>query len=136
MNKKRIFIDTNILISAIVSPNGKVAELLKSIAKKHTLIISDTVIRETKKVLNSKLPERESYLSQFFLTLKFEYVPDNIENTDETIIIRDKDDVKIIQSAYISEADILITNDKDFFDREYDGLEILKSLDFYKKYIE
>jgi predicted nucleic acid-binding protein len=53
----------------------------------------------------------------------------------DEIIIRDPKDKIIVSDALITEADILITGDKDFFDRKYGNLEILKPAEFMEKYI-
>lgn len=40
--------------------------------------------------------------------------------------------MKILHSAYLADVDVLITGDKDFFEKTYDGSVILTPADFVK----
>ena len=64
------------------------------------------------------------------LVWEYQYVPHNIPN--DLYDIRDKNDIKILHSAYLADVDILITEDKDFFERTYDGLIVMTPSDFVK----
>jgi predicted nucleic acid-binding protein len=57
-------------------------------------------------------------------------------NNDDhvSIEIRDKKDAKILQSAIESDCKILITGDKDFFERKYSEITILTPRDFFEQY--
>ena len=52
---------------------------------------------------------------------------------DKAIDIRDQNDEHVIISAYISKADVLVTGDKDFFDKDF-GIEILTPANFIRLY--
>ena len=67
------------------------------------------------------------------LPYEFIYTPKTIES-HSLFQIRDKDDKKVLYSAIISEADILLTGDKDFSDVEIEKPEILTPKEFLEKY--
>lgn len=48
--------------------------------------------------------------------------------------IRDKDDEKVLYSAVVSDVDVLVTGDKDFFDIEIERPDIVSHLEFLQKY--
>ena len=42
----RVFVDTNIVISSMLFPNGKVAKVFSHLLEKHTVIIYNIIIRD------------------------------------------------------------------------------------------
>jgi len=111
----KVFIDTNILISSILFPKGKVAAVFQHILEVHDLIISSYTIEECEKVFERKFPGKKDELKIFLKTISYEYykTPKNIDYKKYPEI-RDKNDLPILVSAILSDADILITGDKDF----------------------
>ena len=87
----RVFVDTNVVISAMLFPNGKVAKVFSHLLEKHTLIISSYTKDECKEVFEKKYPK-----------------------------IRDIKDLPVLVSAILSDSDILLTGDKDFEDIKID----------------
>ena len=63
--KMRILIDTNILISAIVFPNSKVAKTLIYITQYHNVVLCDKNISELREVLSRK-NLRNYYMQKYF----------------------------------------------------------------------
>ena len=43
----RVFVDTNVVISAILFPDGKVAKVFSHLLEKHTVIICSYTIKES-----------------------------------------------------------------------------------------
>ncbi len=113
----KVIVDTNILISAILFPNGKVAEVFSYLIKTHDLIISSYAIEECEKVFETKFPMKMNCLKEFFVDLSYELfqTPSKIDSK-EYPEIRDAKDLPILASAIESDADILITGDKHFDD--------------------
>jgi len=113
----RIFVDTNIIISAILFPDGKVASVFSHILESHDVIISSYSIIECETVFNRKFPDKTAQLQTFFTQIEFE-----LFNTPKTInskrfpALRDVNDLPILASAILCDADILLTGDKDFED--------------------
>lgn len=49
----RVFVDTNIVISAMLFPNGKVAKVFSHLLEKHTVIISSYTKEECVQVFSN-----------------------------------------------------------------------------------
>jgi putative PIN family toxin of toxin-antitoxin system len=127
-------LDTNVIIALIAFKSVKLKEMLKFICENHALVLSNKIIDETIETTKKKFPQYLQVTDKFFEKIPYEYFYLNDNEPTENYPIRDKEDVKILQSAILSDADVLITEDNDFFDFKYDGLEILKPVDFMKKY--
>ena len=72
------------------------------------------------------------HLDDFFSVYCF-----TIEDVDLSMIneiaIRDIKDEHVVISAILTDADVLVTGDKDFYDKNY-GIEILTTAQFLSKY--
>jgi putative PIN family toxin of toxin-antitoxin system len=117
----KIVLDTTIPVRANERSHGLARELLTNIVEsEHRLLLSNEMLRELAKVL------RHPRLREFYgLTedLVFEYVKflgrsSEIVTLDPLVIvpIRDVNDIIVMQTAIIGEADILSTKDEDFFE--------------------
>ena len=62
----RVFVDTNVVISAMLFPNGKVAKVFSHLLEKHTVIISSYTKEECKEVFEKKFPAKIEQLEIFF----------------------------------------------------------------------
>jgi len=117
----KIVLDTTILVRATERSSGLARELLMNIvAGEHTLLFSNEMLHELARVL------RYPRLREFYgLTenLVFDYVmflrrSSEIVTLDPLVSapIGDVNDIIVMQTAIIGEADILCTNDEDFFE--------------------
>ena len=116
----KIVLDTTILVRANERSHGLARELLTNIVEsEHRLLLSNKMLHELPRVL------RYPRLREFYgLTedLVFEYVTflrqcSEIVLLDPLMIVpvRDVNDIMVMQTAIIGEADILCTKDEDFF---------------------
>ena len=110
-----IFIDSNILISAMFSVTSLSGELLLKLAMEHHLIICSYTINEVSRVLQKRFPSKLAEWDQFLTRHEFEliYTPSDFASFPVPFI-RDDKDIPILVSAILSEPDILITGDYDF----------------------
>ena len=117
----RVFVDTNIIISAILFPNAKVAKVFSHLIEKHTVIIASYIKEECKEVFEKKFPLKKEQLNIFFDGIRFEEfkTPKKIDEKKYPKI-RDIKDLPVLVSAILSDSDILITGDKDFEDIKID----------------
>ena len=117
----RVFVDTNIIISAILFPNAKVAKVFSHLIEKHTVIIASYIKDECKEVFEKKFPLKKEQLNIFFNGIRFEEftTPEKIDEK-EYPEIRDIKNLPVLVSAILSDSDILITGDKDFEDIKID----------------
>jgi len=117
----RIVLDTTILVRANESSQGLARQLLLEIvASRHTLLLSSEILYELARVLRYPrlqafygLPETRIYDYIGFLREVSELVR---LNPLLSIPIRDVNDVVVVQTALIGEADVICTKDEDFYD--------------------
>ncbi len=130
----RIMVDTNVLFSAILFPQGRAAEALSHCIREHELVICSYVLDELKRVVRKKFPSRLSDLDTFFEKLSFElvYTPEHIEKA--LFSIRDPKDYPILYTAVIENVDVLLSGDDDFSDTGLTHPEIVTPAEFLKRF--
>jgi putative PIN family toxin of toxin-antitoxin system len=128
----KIVLDTTILVRANERSHGLARDLLTNIVEgEHRLLLSNEMLHELARVL------RYPRLREFYgLTeeLVFEYVK-YLRRSSEIVTldpllnvpIRDVNDIIVVQTAIIGEADVLCTRDEDFF--ESPASEYLRKMD-------
>jgi putative PIN family toxin of toxin-antitoxin system len=131
----KIFVDTNILVSAILFPKSKVAEAFSIILKEHSLVICQYSIEELEEVFRNKFPEKIESIKSFMNELTYDLIdiPKKIDYSKYPKI-RDQNDLPILISAILSKSDILLTGDKDFEDINIKKPVIMKPTDFISRY--
>ena len=113
----KIFIDTNVIISAILNPNGTpCAAYLKATTNGNQGVICEQNVDELRRIFQKKFPHKLFALEKFLYNTKLEIVP----VPEATIVseknIRDVADRPILRAALFAEAEILLTGDKDFLE--------------------
>lgn len=131
-----VMLDTNILISAGLFPNSRLAGLAVRIADEHRVVLSSRIVDELRTVAELKFPDKKPALERFLRHFSFEmsYTPEEIDG-DIYPKIRDKKDYPILASAVIADVDIFITGDKDFGGLDLERPEIMTIAEFEKKYM-
>lgn len=111
----RVALDTNILVSALVT-RGLSTDVIRLALAKHDLILTETILNELGQVLRKKFGVPDSRVE--FVINKFQkYVQTQKSKfTGSLELIRDPDDRLVLASVIEARADILITGDKDFLD--------------------
>lgn len=119
INALRVFIDSNVLVSAVLSESSLSSKLLTLLIQKHYLIICTYSITEVSRVINRKFPKHIAKWDKFLSSLEFEiaYTPSDF-STMNVPFIRDSADLPILVSAMVAQPDILITGDMDFYTPE------------------
>lgn len=117
INSFRVFVDTNVCISAIHSKDSLSRKLLLTLSEDHRLCsytISE-ITRVIEKHYSHKAEEWDFLLSR--LEFELVYTPSN-PSSIQSSAIRDPKDLPILVSAILAKSDILVTGDKDFFTNE------------------
>jgi putative PIN family toxin of toxin-antitoxin system len=128
-------VDSNIIISAGLFPKSDIGKALKHIMKEHVLLLCKYSLDELTDVFINKFPERTVYFNEFVSELKYELINLNITDYKKYPKIRDNDDVPILANAIESNADILISGDKDFDEVVIDKPKIMKPRNYIDEYM-
>ena len=129
----KIFLDTNILFSAILFPVSIPSmALIKALSYPNTCITCDYVLDELKRTFSKKFPNKIDALNRFYseFVLCIDIVKVNETIYEEESLIRDDKDHPVLRAAIYSKADILITGDKDFLESNIKKPMILTAREF------
>ena len=112
-------IDTNVLISAALNPNGVPFQAyVKAVTYPNNGLICEQNVDEMKRIFNKKFPSRLAALDQFLsaalMTMELVPVPTGQDVSESQL--RDVDDRPILRAAIAAGADVLLTGDKDFLE--------------------
>lgn len=128
----RILVDTNILFSALLFPQGRPAQALVHITRNHEIYLSDQNIAELKDILSRKRPDKLPDLNTFLSELSFTLIP-AVYSRD--ITMRDAKDQPILNAAIVEDVDIILTGDKDFLSLNLERPECISVAEFWEKYM-
>ena len=133
--KMKIFIDTNILISAAILPDSVPARaVLKATSYPNIGITSEYNINEMIRIFYKKFSNRlsslESFLSGTMFSLEIVPIPSYVEESEQNI--RDIKDRPVLRAALQAGADFLLTGDKDFLESGVYPPKIINASDFLK----
>ena len=110
----RVFLDTNVLVSAFAS-RGVCADVLRVVLAEHTLVTGDVVLRELGRVLRARIGLPPGIVREIDEFLReYEVVPKPA--TRAAVPRRDPDDQWVVASAVGGRADVLVTGDRDLLD--------------------
>lgn len=137
----RIVIDTNILVSAILTPEGNPAKILRlALQGKLNLIISPSILEEIRKVL--RYPKLVKLMKKNMITLEEVYTfLDKMSKIavitpgklDIEAIPDDPSDNMVLSCAVEGEADFIISGDHHLTDlRIFQGIKIVDPAAFLK----
>ena len=130
-----VFIDSNVLFSAILFGNGVAAKAyFKAVLPPNSGMVSTYVIEETRKVISRKFPN-DVWQLDLFLTeargLRVIKTPE--ESVPEKDLVRDSADHPIVRAAVSFGADVLLTGDKDLLESGITKPRIMSPAEFLKQ---
>ncbi len=110
----RVFLDTNVLVSAFAT-RGLCADVLRHVIAEHQLLVGEVVLDELQRVLKNKLRIPAALVSDIQELLRdYELVPKPARAG--SVKLRDPDDRWVLASALAGHADVLVTGDRDLLD--------------------
>lgn len=130
----RVMVDTNILISMLLFPSKRYDDLVETINKDHTLVLSSFVVDEFWDVIKRKFPQKEEAADQFLTKLAYDLVYTPHQMPGDLFEIRDMKDYPVVYSAVLDQTDVLISGDKDITSVEIETPEIMTIAEFMDKY--
>jgi len=128
----RVFLDTNVLVSAVAT-RGLCADVLREILVSHQLVVSASLIAKLKNILHTKIGIPQEIISDFVKVLTQDSIfSENIKLTN--IDINDKDDILILSSALNENAELFVTGDKELLELgTIQSMRILSPRKFWEK---
>ncbi|MBN2243067.1 MAG: putative toxin-antitoxin system toxin component, PIN family [Acidobacteria bacterium] len=128
----RVFLDTNVLVSAVAT-RGLCADVLREILLSHRLVLSAPLLAELKNTLRIKIGIPPKIISDFVdLLVKDSTLSGNLEPRD--IDINDRDDILILSTALNGKAELFITGDKELLELgKIKKMRILSPRQFWEK---
>jgi putative PIN family toxin of toxin-antitoxin system len=110
----RVALDTNVVVSALAT-RGLCADLLRLALAEHTVVLGETVLSETARVLRIKFrfPPDQRRALDGMLRRHADVVP---AAQPLAIATRDPDDRAVLAEAVAGAADVLVTGDRDLID--------------------
>ena len=127
----RVFIDTNVLVSAIAT-RGLCADVLREILVSHQLVISTPLITELNSVLRTKIGAPEKMVSAFVDVLTQDSIMSECTKL-ASIEINDTDDILILSTALNGNAELFVTGDKELLElRKIQSMRIVSPRKFWE----
>jgi putative PIN family toxin of toxin-antitoxin system len=128
-----IMIDTNIIISTALFPNGRTAQaFFKALQPPYQAIVCDYVVDELHRKFHEKFPnkitELEAFLFNALSYIKVVSTPNDYADVEQ--LIRDPKDRPILRAALKTGVDLFLTGDKDFLEAEIKNPKIISVSEF------
>ena len=133
----KIFLDTNILFSAILFPDSTPDKALqKALLGHYKVITCDYVLDELYRNILKKFPNKINALKNFYKVFKssIKVIKINSNISNFPLKLRDEKDIPVLKAAIVSKSDILITGDKDFLESGIKDIKIITASQFYYDY--
>lgn len=128
----RVFLDTNVLASAVAT-RGLCADVLRSVIEFHDLVISDLLLEELSRILRAKFHASEILIAETIRMLQQDADLAGFSPLTQ-LPLKDPADIRIVSAAINGEADCLVTGDKEILELETAGrVEIVSPRQFWER---
>jgi len=129
----KVFIDTNVLFSTFINPDGTAAKAFKkAVTGENITVICQQNINELETTIARKYPSKIDALKMYVSILSgvVEVVETPKLLTQSEILIRDTKDRPLLRAAIMANVDVLLTGDKDFLEAGIDWPLIMSPAEF------
>jgi putative PIN family toxin of toxin-antitoxin system len=132
MTRERVVVDTNVLISGLLSTTSSPARALEFAATSDQMVATSATLRELMtKLLSPKFDRYVSRERRDALLLRLAPALEIVEVVEQIRASRDPKDDKFLEAAVNGRADVLVTGDRDLLDlHPYRGVAILTPADY------
>ena len=129
-----IVIDSNVWISAIVF-GGTPRRLIEKIVRDgDSIVVSEEIFTEVRRVLSVKFNDFKADFENLKAILQLYIIKVDLGQI-RISVCRDEDDNRVIETAIIGQAEVIVTGDKDLLVLlKYDEITIQKPTDFLNGY--
>src|SRR3990172_4839889 len=123
-DRPRVFLDTNVLVSALYSAGAPPGAILRlHVDERITIVASQLVLDELIRTIHRKLPDALPHFRELLLNAPPEVVPDPTAGEIQTFARGvNRSDAPLLAAAVIAGVDYLVTGDSPFL-REARRLE-------------
>ena len=130
----KIFLDTNVLISAIVFDKKELELIIRCLDDSDNLYISEHIFEEAMRVFIKKFPQHVDLFKKFIKISKFQIVKKKVyeKSIMKFMDIRDKYDAHVIAAALAKKCHFIITGDKDILNYAPPKIKIIKPSEFIR----
>ena len=134
----RAALDTNTLVSAVIKPEGKPAQIYQLVALAFELVCSEFILRELADVLQRpRIQKRYTTLvtpprqAQFLANVRSLAMVVDVHTLLQ--VVKDADDNRVLAGAVDGHADYLVTGDDHLLAlKEFEGIKIVTPNEFLK----
>ncbi|MCB0123154.1 MAG: putative toxin-antitoxin system toxin component, PIN family [Caldilineaceae bacterium] len=138
MNKSRLVLDTNLVISAALMERSFARQVFEIALTQGEILISDETQDELTEVLMR--PKFDRYISEeqrLLFLANFLQLAVSVEVTQQISACRDPKDDKFLELAVNGNADCIVTGDKDLLVlHPFEGVAILTLTEFRDRYTQ
>lgn len=128
----RVFLDTNVLVSALTA-RGLCEDVLREILASHELVVSDPLLDEFERALTGKFKVPKTLVSEILVFLREDTILAEVGELP-AVAIKDQDDLTMLSCALEGSANVFVTGDKELVNLgEVSKLEILSPRAFWEK---
>lgn len=111
--KKKVFIDSSVLMAAAISPTGAARDLInQGFTQQLNLYISPDVVEETKRNLKLKAPHGLDYFYKFYKSFAFTLIKPTKRQILKAAKLIEGKDAPIVAGAIVAKADYLVSYDR------------------------
>ena len=110
----KVFLDTNVLVSAVAT-RGLSADVVRLVIAEHELLTGTVNLTELQRVLRDKLHAPAKTIRELDALLRTHTIVPK-PATLSPVAVRDPDDAWVLASAVAGAADVLVTGDRDLLD--------------------
>lgn len=107
---RHVLVDTNLLVAAVVWPQGVAAGVLLRVLDDEVLVLTDYVVDEFRDVIARKFAAYVDAAEAFLSKTSYEVLPAGTSS----VVIRDAKDQPILDAAIAGAVDMIVTGDKGF----------------------
>ncbi|MCL2737206.1 MAG: putative toxin-antitoxin system toxin component, PIN family [Propionibacteriaceae bacterium] len=123
---RRVLVDTNVIVSALLSPDGAAGRALLRVTANDELVLTPWIEDELRDVIDRKWPQRRGALDSYLRSLDYTLV----RAEESGVVIRDPDDQPILDAAITNMVDIIVTGDMDFHTLALDLPKVMTPREF------
>lgn len=128
----KVLVDTNILFSAILNENSRVAKALIYVSLYHEMVFAEQNLWEIREIIRRKMPTKKRAMEKLLRTLSYDVIK-TLEDIE--IEMRDAKDKPILLAAIQNGVDIILTGDKDFLVLRIKHPRCMNVAEFFEEYL-